>query len=89
MAIDTEAKRRSVAELHPTGHILPKPDGTISAADRRVVAGVYGGGAVSSSSVNRNVMYNEYNGLYDPIYLVNDLYNSGRNVLETVNEQYG
>jgi len=43
MAIDTKAKRMSVAGLSPIGPITPEADGTISAADRRTMAGVYSG----------------------------------------------
>jgi len=41
MAIDTAAKRMSAASLSPIGVGILTPDGTISAADRRAVSGVW------------------------------------------------
>jgi len=49
MAIDTKAKRLSVAGLSPIGPIMPEADGTISAVDRRVVAGIYSGTTTEES----------------------------------------
>ncbi len=49
MAIDSENKRRSVANW--ICHIPPVPDNSISAADREHVAGIYCGIEAGSSKI--------------------------------------
>ena len=44
MAIDTAAKRGSVLNFcNPFDHIMPIPDGSINAADRQNLIGMYSG----------------------------------------------
>lgn len=44
MAVDTENKRRSVgAYAGGSGMVLPRPDGTVDAADRAAAAWIYSG----------------------------------------------
>lgn len=47
MAIDTEAKRKSILGFG-SGDLLPNPDGTIAAADRLTLLWLYGGIAASA-----------------------------------------